>query len=255
MTAHQLRRVERAENRADRRYQQGAALVESARRAAQQIPFGQPILVGHHSERRDRNYRSRYIARWDKGSRLLAEARDLDSAARGAGRAIMSDDPEAIDALTAKLAKLKDLQDKMKSTNRAVRLKDRAKGRAALSALGYPDAAIVNLYEPVYGRIGVPSYALTNNGANIRRIEERIAALKRAAVTPAMEPVAGDGWTITEDVDDCRIAIRFDAKPDRPTLKALASAGFRWSPTRGAHVRQRSNGAIYAAKRVLGVSQ
>jgi hypothetical protein len=37
-------------------------------------------------------------------------------------------------------------------------------------------------------------------------------------------------------------------------LDKLRSAGFKWSPTRCAHVRQRSNGAIYAAKHALGVA-
>jgi hypothetical protein len=50
---------ERLEARAERLRQVGAAKVESGMERLRAIPFGQPILVGHHSEKRDRNYRAK----------------------------------------------------------------------------------------------------------------------------------------------------------------------------------------------------
>ncbi|MGP4001737.1 DUF3560 domain-containing protein [Streptomyces sp. 8N706] len=52
-------RAERFDGYADRAAQNADALSEKARSMAGRIPFGQPILVGHHSEQRDRNYRER----------------------------------------------------------------------------------------------------------------------------------------------------------------------------------------------------
>lgn len=49
------RRLEWAEGREMKANQAG----EQARSMASVIPFGQPILIGHHSERRDRAYRGR----------------------------------------------------------------------------------------------------------------------------------------------------------------------------------------------------
>ena len=38
---------------------EGRAKVAAGDKALSVIPFGQPILIGHHSEKRDRNYRRR----------------------------------------------------------------------------------------------------------------------------------------------------------------------------------------------------
>lgn len=68
-----------------------------------------------------------------------------------------------------------------------------------------------------------------------------------------MAPIEGDGWRIEDHTDEQRLWIVFDRKPERAMLEELRRAGFKWSPTRGAHVRMTSNGALWAAKRALGV--
>jgi hypothetical protein len=72
-------RAERLEERADRKASEAAATEEAARARADQIPMGQPILVGHHSEKRDRNFREKIRAGFDKAHELAQEA----AAARG----------------------------------------------------------------------------------------------------------------------------------------------------------------------------
>lgn len=52
-------RADRAENRAEKAEQKYEQLHDQAKKMASAIPFGQPILVGHHSEKRDRKYRER----------------------------------------------------------------------------------------------------------------------------------------------------------------------------------------------------
>jgi hypothetical protein len=52
-------RAERFEDRAERAEATSDALYSRARTMADAIPFGQPILVGHHSEGRDRRFRAR----------------------------------------------------------------------------------------------------------------------------------------------------------------------------------------------------
>lgn len=52
-------RAERSERRAENAEQKSDELYNKAKGMASVIPFGQPILVGHHSEKRDRNYRDR----------------------------------------------------------------------------------------------------------------------------------------------------------------------------------------------------
>lgn len=52
-------RIDRLRERAEKKGAESDALVEAGMSALRAIPFGQPILVGHHSESRDRSYRAR----------------------------------------------------------------------------------------------------------------------------------------------------------------------------------------------------
>lgn len=59
-------RAERSEARAEKATQQSDILYTQAKKMASIIPFGQPILVGHHSESRDRSYRNQISNKFDK---------------------------------------------------------------------------------------------------------------------------------------------------------------------------------------------
>ena len=63
----------------------------------------------------------------------------------------------------------------MKAANAAIRMKDTEKGDAKLAELGYSEDEIKQLREPDFcGRVGYPSFELTNNNANIKRIRDRM---------------------------------------------------------------------------------
>lgn len=160
---------EKLEARADKARGAGEALLESADRIASFIPMGQPILVGHHSERRHRNDLKRIQNNTTKGCELLRYSEELERRAASVGTgAISSDDPEAILKLQSQVDDLQKFQDLAKATNRLVRKND----RAGLAALGYSEARIDRFFVPDFaGRIGFPDYMLTNNSANIRRIK------------------------------------------------------------------------------------
>ena len=61
------RKLEKRADWAGKAKDRSAAAFDAAGKRAEGIPFGQPILVGHHSERRDRNYRARIAAGMDRG--------------------------------------------------------------------------------------------------------------------------------------------------------------------------------------------
>ncbi|WP_232431335.1 DUF3560 domain-containing protein [Cupriavidus sp. UYPR2.512] len=66
------------------------------------IPFGQPILTGHHSEGRDRRYRARVHATFGRAFELHDTANALDRRAEAVGKGgVSGDDPEAIPKLTS----------------------------------------------------------------------------------------------------------------------------------------------------------
>ncbi len=51
------RRIERYHDHSEQAAQEAQSEYEAGLNMAQAIPFGQPILAGHHSERQDRSYR------------------------------------------------------------------------------------------------------------------------------------------------------------------------------------------------------
>jgi hypothetical protein len=146
---------------------------------------------------------------------------------------VFSDDANAVEALQAKIATMRATVERMKAANKIVRKfkADRRGGIEPLMALGFTADRAAALFEPDFaGRIGFPSYALTNDGANIRRMEARIVEIERNRQHQAKAEAAGgvviEGNGPTEFGDWVRVT--FAEKPDREILDALRAAGFRW---------------------------
>jgi hypothetical protein len=260
--AKQERKRDRLEAAASKARAESSARLGAARRLGDAIPFGQPILVGHHSERRHRRDIEKIDRNMRKGFAASDRANELASRAASIGTGgISSDDPIAVQKLKAELAPLVEMQAKMKAANAAIRKHANAGPAAqiaALVALGYSATIAAKLLEKDFaGRIGFADYKITNNGANIRRIEKRIAELAKKDETPARAPISGtiEGltFTIRENKDANRTQIEFSGKPGEALRSKLKSAGFRWAPTEGAWQRQISNGAWYQATHALGV--
>lgn len=248
----QQRRRQRYEERADRARANAEAHYDEAGRLAKLRPVGQPILVGHHSERSARADQRRIERNMNKSCDELSKAEHYAAKAAGVGKGgISTDDPDALPKLRAKLEKLEGLQRKMKEANQIVRrrtLTDEQKV-AALEDLGVSNSNAWRVLEPDFmGRVGFPDYALKNNNANIRRIKERIQGLEARTNEPGRPDIRGDGYVIREDTDDNRILFVFDAKPPKAVCEFMRAYGFRWSPTRAAWVRQLNNAGRHAAQ-------
>ena len=84
------------------------------------------------------------------------------------------------------------------------------------------------------------------SNANIRRVEQRIRELERAAAAESREE-EGQGYTYREDTEENRIMFLFPGKPDDDTRQLLKGHGFRWSPTRKAWVRMLNGRGRFAA--------
>lgn len=59
-----------------------------------------------------------------------------------------------------------------------------------------------------------------------------------------------DGGKVEMNVDDDRLQIFYDSKPDEATRQKLKSHGFKWAPSQGAWQRILTKNAVYAAKQV-----
>lgn len=103
-----------------------------------------------------------------------------------------------------------------------------------------------------YKGVPFPPYSLSNNSANIRRIRERIADLEKKAEKPA-HGWEFNGGSVVVNVEENRLQIFFDEKPDEETRAGLKSCGFRWAPSQGAWQRQLTHNALYAAKQIKAI--
>lgn len=259
LTAHQRARRDRAERRVVRLHAAAAERFDAAHRHVAGIPMGQPILVGHHSERRHRRDLERHDSKMRQGLELLREAEHAERSVGRAGYAISSDDPEALDALGAKLAELEASRERMKRANAAWR-RGRGDATASVAAMreaGFDDVLIArgvrNLQlMPCWT---VP-FQVTTVGAEIRRVAARIAEIDARAAAPERAPIEGAGFRIEEDRGDNRLRFHFETRPSREVCARMRYHGFRWSPTAGAWQRQLTEAAwrsaLAAAREAFG---
>lgn len=249
-------RLERAAARAERLSQQ---MQKSADSMASVIPFGQPILVGHHSEHRDRRYRERIHNKMFRSVQLAKQAQRLREMAASVGEGgISSDDPDAVGKLRERVEYLENRQHIMRRLNQVWRKHgsprpENAEGWAKIAEeLGNTDG-FAKLRAFMAGdplkRSPYPDYMLSNNNANIRRIRERIASLEQQTTRETKERQVGQ-VTIREDTTENRVLLVFPGKPAEDVRRMLKSSGFRWSPTRGAWSRMLNNAGIASAEYV-----
>lgn len=202
--------------KADMQYRRG-------RDALDAIPFGQPIASNSRA-RADRAYRERARASIARSFETGKKAEYYEQRAEAVGTAgISSDDPDAIAKLKEKLTKLVTRHEEYRAYNVRARKEGGEK---------------------------IPGYVFSNSNANINSTKKRIEQLEANANRVAAAPITGNGWVLTEDVEDNRIRFAFDGKPDEATRAVLKGRGFKWSPLRGAWVRQLNNAGRYAAKMV-----
>ncbi len=162
-------KAERLREWADKREQKAAAAYEQSSALAEMIPFGQPIMAGHHSQRTDENRRARIGAKMSASVEHRRKAVSMKSRAgnieRAAKRAIYSDDPDAIAQLRAKIEKLEHERMLIKQANAAYK----AEHKAELKAM------------TAYQRdraMPFRSYVLTNLGGVLNTTKKRLAALE-----------------------------------------------------------------------------
>ncbi|MCB9597416.1 MAG: DUF3560 domain-containing protein [Sandaracinaceae bacterium] len=247
-TEHQRQRRERAERRAERLERKADAQHTTARAELEHIPPGQPILVGHHSERRHRKALERSDQKTRQALETSRAAESAKSAAKRAGRAISSDDPEAIEALEARLTEL----EASRALSKAVNAAFRKGGWDAVAKLPGVTAKVLSRAKRTMELAPWMKAPMdvTNVGANIRRVRARIEELKAAGERDAAPAIEGDGFTISEHPEDNRVRFTFAERPSKEVTAKMKSAGFRWSREHGAWQRQLNNAGRYAAERM-----
>lgn len=245
------RRIEYYESKSAQAAARSSELCNQSCEMISAIPLGQPILVGHHSESRDRNYRNRASNKMGQSIKESEKAEYYAYKAEAAAlnNSISSDDPEALQKLKEKLAALQDNQEEMKKANAYYRKHKTMKGYPGVSDI---EAASLDekIKDSYLGEQPYPSCRLTNNNANMRRIKGRIKALEAKSNISSDDGWEFDGGHVEMNVEYNRIQIFFDDKPDEEIRTELKRHGFRWAPSVKAWQRQLNSNGIFAAKRV-----
>ena len=229
MEARLFKRLQWAETRTAK----AESAVKTALDMASVIPFGQPILVGHHSEKRDRNYRGRIDGKFRKAAEHGEMAKEHRSKADGIEAqldgSIFSDDENAVEALRAKIATLEAQQVEGKRANSLYK-KGGAKALAEAGIIANTPEAIASYEAGIAGNFSwdkrpVASYTLKNRNATIRQARLRIAQIEKQQARKAKADASGG--VLIEGTGDY-VRVTFAEKPERSTIEALKAADFSW---------------------------
>lgn len=255
--ARQAARVERYRERAAR------ACFSSPANETLRAMQGEPVKIGHHSERRHRRLIEKADRDMSKGCEELSRAEYWERRARAAegNAAVSGRDPEAVEKLLDKLNELGEAQDRMKTVNEAHRrfLADPATLDAA--PLTDADKALVRAYKPAYSwePHPFPPYALKNNNANMRRVRERIEELERQRAEGERPDRTGEAGGVSVVVRDNAemdaTELHFAAKPPPEVLAQLKARGWHWVRSAGYWSRRRSSQTDYLVGELLKAAQ
>lgn len=209
---------ERLEARSIKAAQEATARYKRSNEAVERIPFGQPILVGHHSEGGHRRLLERCRADATKSFELQKKAEHLQSRSETLGTGgISSVDEDAIELLKEKLEKQQEFHAKAKQM--------RKEGQ------------------------DVPAYVLRNSSARMRSVKKRIETIEKLREMKPLEHTHEKFEVVTEEG---RIMIEFsEGKPSDEVRTIVKSRGFKWSPSRGAWVRKTTPNAMRSGQWVI----
>lgn len=194
------------------------------------IPFGQPILVGHHSERRHRATIKRQHRLWDKWHESYTKAKELRAKAEACKRnnAIYSDDENARLKIESKIRELEARRDMVKADRKAERNRQRD---------GMPPSdARFGWYNP-----------LPNINAEIKRLKRRLEDLsKREARQENGQADRRMGDVIIRyNPEYDKTELHFPGKPSAEIIQLVKRLGFRWIRTGGCWSRSANNETEY----------
>lgn len=231
------RKSQAAQARSNSAYNRSEALGE-------RFYMGQPILVGHHSEKGARSAQKKM---WNAMDKSIEESNKADYYTQKAesaenNKAISSDDPEVLVKLKVKVEQLEKQRETMKLINKTWRKYSKTQDEAVLrkSGLSLASQEVIRNFDPStqysWEQNPIKSFQLTNLGAEIRRVKKRIEKEEAKAVSAELGELdktlfEHDKVKVWTDSDENRTIIKFDKKVDKEFRKKLKDNGFRWAPS------------------------
>lgn len=210
------RKIERYQERTEKATYRSKTHYKNHDRMASFIPFGQPILVGHHSENRHRrdldkihNEMGKAIKEGEKAAYYADKIETINN-----NKAISSDDPKVIEKLETKLKNLEEQKAKIKAK------KER------------------------------DCYELPYINRDIKAVKNRIKEIKELENLD-LKDITFDGGKLIVNKEINRVQFIFDDIPSEEIRTILKSNGFKWSRYEGAWQRLYNANGIYSGKYVI----
>lgn len=254
MNEFQIKRqnkIERYKALALKNQSEAVKLSNEASKIQSFIPMGQPILVGHHSEKRHRRDIQKIESKMDRMSEAFnkAEYYNQKAAAAENNTSIFTEDPEALEKIEDKIKALENLRDVYKNFNKTWKKDGLNK---AIENYPFNKKRILKDIEVICTRWnpekqcseffdtkGLPSYMLTNLGAKIRRYKQKFESLEK------IQEISNENQTWLSNslcevkIEDMRINVYFNGIPDASIRQKLKTypLSLKWSPTRKAWTR------------------
>lgn len=203
---------------------------------------------------------NKQLASWGKNyqfyeDKVLALENQIRTLGGGA-KVIRGDEENALEKLEAKVEYLKYWHQVMVDVNKYYRKNKSLEGfdGADTDELERIQKDLADMQK--FGRFDVPypQFTLANDNQNIKRLEGRIAELKKLKSENSSSnnlQEENDIYKLWVDKQDMRIRISFEiGKPEQEIIDMLKGKAFKWSPKNQAWQRQLTNNAVYDTKRL-----
>jgi len=165
------RKLQRRLDWADKRDKKSDEEREAGEKMADCIPFGQPILLGHHSEKRHRNHIKKiqnHSTKAVENSKMADHHREkADNLEQQLKTTIFSDDVDAVERLQDKIDALGKKRDRLKEIKKALK-------KGIDIELTASEKKHLEGNKRCWSDYNIMPYELTNLGATIRNAKKRI---------------------------------------------------------------------------------
>jgi len=154
-----------------------------------------------------------------------------------------------------RIQKLEKTRDLKKNINKIIRNKkfteDEKKEKIKeVSNFSYKTIDIILNPKETYIKSGFPSYDITSDTNEIKRLKERLETEKIKTTKKTSEFKFND-FTLEFNIEDNRIRFHYDFKPDETIRNNLKKHGYKWSKTQSAWQTELTENAYYSLNHLL----
>lgn len=257
-------RIDRYKERAGKAKERSNNHYNTSHNLSSAIPFGQPILIGHHSEGRHRRDINRINNNMRKSIEENKKADYYENKAKAAenNHNIYSNDPEAIQKLEKRIEQIENVQKTYKDINIRLRkakiLKNDDDKYEKFIVAGFTPKEITHILNwtkyTYNGKdyITLPGWMLSNNNASKNALKKRIEHIKATKEKIIeFEDVKTEKGYITKNEEHQGIEIHFPGKPEQEIIDKLKMYGFRWARFNKVWYKKYSEIALIKAKEII----